>query len=75
MEEVNSLAQMREQLGLTQKQVADALGVDPRTVLNWENGHHEPRLTIRQVKSLCQLLGKAIDEIPDNFSNGHTKSL
>lgn len=68
MEEGKSwLANMREQLGLTQKDVADALGVDPRTVLNWENGHHEPRLTIRQTKALCNLLGKSIHEIPDNF--------
>lgn len=58
---------MRKALGLTQEDVARELGVTARTVINWEKGHHEPKLTIRQIKSLCRLLGLSLDQIPDNF--------
>ncbi len=61
------LAKMRQELGMTQEEFAKEFGVTPRTVLNWENGHHEPKLTIRQVKRLCQLLNKPIESIPDTF--------
>ncbi|NJN88515.1 MAG: helix-turn-helix transcriptional regulator [Leptolyngbyaceae cyanobacterium SL_7_1] len=62
---------MRKDLGLTQEDVADALNVTTRTVINWERGHHEPRLTIRQVKALCTLLRVSLDQIPDDFPNGN----
>lgn len=61
------LTKMREELGLTQEDVAKELGVTSRTIINWENGHHEPRLTIRQMKALCRLLHKPIEDIPDDF--------
>ena len=32
--------------GMTQKEFADALGVDPGTVYNWEKGITEPGLTV-----------------------------
>lgn len=34
----------RSELKLTQKQVADRLGINPWTVLNWEKCHTEPRM-------------------------------
>lgn len=66
--EDNWLVSMRKQLGLTQDDVARALDVTTRTIINWENGHHEPRLTIRQVKKLCRVLQiSTVDELPDNL--------
>lgn len=62
------LVEMREEYGITQEQLAKELGVTSRTIINWEGGHHEPRLTIRQVKALCRLFKKSIEEIPDDFS-------
>ncbi|MGG6293809.1 helix-turn-helix transcriptional regulator [Leptolyngbya sp. AN02str] len=59
--------QLRQQLGLTQKQVAGALGVSEQTVRNWEQGKTTPQLTIPQTKKLCELLGLPIDQIPDDF--------
>ncbi len=59
---------LRQQLGLTQEDIAKTLGVTTRTVISWENGQHEPRLTVRQMKALCRLLNKQIEELPDNFS-------
>lgn len=58
---------MRRDMGLTQEDVAKALDVTTRSVINWENGHHEPRLTIKQMKILCRLIRiSSIDELPDN---------
>lgn len=67
-EEKTGLPGLRKALGLTQEDIAKALGVSTRTVINWENGHHEPRLTIRQVKALCMLLKLPIERIPDDFT-------
>lgn len=39
----DELRRRREELGLTQQQVADALGVGPRTYWGWEAGEHLPR--------------------------------
>jgi DNA-binding XRE family transcriptional regulator len=66
----NWLVAMRKDLNLTQEHVAKALGVTTRTVINWENGHHEPKLTIKQTKALCKLLNVTLDDLPDNFPNG-----
>lgn len=60
---------LRLEAGLTQKQIADELGVSEQTVRNWEQGKHLPRLTIPQVKKLCRLIGKSLDEIPDDFGS------
>lgn len=61
------LVSLRKELDLTQKHVADAIGVTEQTVRNWEQGKAVPRLTISQMKALCKLLKRPIEEIPDNF--------
>ncbi|MGD1908416.1 MAG: helix-turn-helix transcriptional regulator [Leptolyngbyaceae cyanobacterium] len=58
---------LRLEAGLTQKQIAQELGVSEQTVRNWEQGKHPPRLTIPQTKRLCVLLDRPIEEIPDDF--------
>jgi transcriptional regulator with XRE-family HTH domain len=45
----------RLDLALTQKQVAERLGVNPWTVLNWEKGHTEP--PIESIPSIVRFLG------------------
>ena len=42
-------------MGLTQKQAASALGVNPWTVLNWEAGRFEP--PIRSMPAILDFLG------------------
>lgn len=67
LEPKSELVKMREELGLTQKEVADALGVTEQTVRNWEHGRSIAKLTVPQMKRLCALVRKPIEEIPDNF--------
>lgn len=45
---LHSLAQMRVQVGLTQRQVADAMGVRLRDVEKYERGGTDPRLSFHQ---------------------------
>jgi DNA-binding XRE family transcriptional regulator len=58
------LMRLRKRLGLTQKQVADAISVTDQTVSNWEAGRFEPRLTISQMQALCRVLQCSLDELP-----------
>lgn len=69
-DEANSksvFVQIRRELNLSQKQVAQELGISEQTVRNWEHGKTAPQLTIPQAKKLCKLLQRPIDEIPDWF--------
>lgn len=49
------LCDLRKAKGMTQKQVADKLGVLPKTVSKWETGHGFP--DISTVSSLADILG------------------
>lgn len=60
---------LRLKAGLTQKAIADALGVTEQAVRNWERGKNEPRFTIQQMKLLCKMLGRSLDEMPERFSS------
>lgn len=50
--------EVRGRLQLTQKQLAERLGVQYYTVNRWEQGHHEPSfLTRRKFDDFCKLHG------------------
>ena len=49
------LCDLRKAKGLTQKQVADILGVVPKTVSKWETGHGFP--DVSTVSALADILG------------------
>lgn len=51
----------RANADLTQKEVAEKLGVSNKTVSAWENGTALPN--IQQVTALCELYGRKLDEI------------
>lgn len=61
------LGKLRQELNLTQKQIADELGVTEQTVRNWEQGKVSPKLTIPQMKVLCRLLQRSIEDVPDDL--------
>ena len=46
---------LRKERGITQKQVADKLGILPKTVSKWETGHGFPDVSV--VSSLADILG------------------
>ena len=58
---------MRQLMKVSQEELAKQLGVTPRTIINWENGYNEPRLSIRQFKVLCRILNMPVSEMPDSF--------
>ncbi|MEQ9549446.1 MAG: helix-turn-helix transcriptional regulator [Coleofasciculus sp. G3-WIS-01] len=58
---------LREQLNLTQEELARRCRIPLRTYVRWETGEATPRPTIPQVKALCRELGISIEELPDQL--------
>ena len=49
------LCDLRKSKGMTQKQVADCLGIVPKTVSKWETGHGFPDVSV--ISALADILG------------------
>ncbi|WP_446350488.1 helix-turn-helix transcriptional regulator [Coleofasciculus sp. F4-SAH-05] len=63
-----TLLKLRKQLGLTQPQLGECLGITEQTVRNHEKGRHRLRLELWQFKLLTRLMNQAgmtIDDLPD----------
>jgi transcriptional regulator with XRE-family HTH domain len=71
---LSPLKKLRTLQNLTQKELADILGVTQDTVANWERGRAVPRLTIPQFKTLLVVLKVAAEELPDEFGPPRTYS-
>ncbi|MEG3838913.1 helix-turn-helix transcriptional regulator [Microcoleus sp. herbarium14] len=69
------LKAIREELDMTQAQFAVALGIDTSTVSRCERGLSEIALTLLQVKRLCRLTGKTLDQLPDYLSQPSSSKL
>jgi DNA-binding XRE family transcriptional regulator len=64
----SALKHRREELGLTQRDVAVGVNVSVQTVSNWETGRYkDAKLTLSQVKALCLTLKWTIDELPNEL--------
>lgn len=61
------LKRRREELGLTQRDIGQALGKTDQTISNWETGIYEPKMTPREFKQLCNVLQWSLDDIPEDF--------
>ena len=55
------IAERRRTLGLTQRALAEAMGVSNRTISKWECGEGLPELA--NILPLCALLGVTADEL------------
>ena len=59
------IVSLRKQHDLSQRDIAQALGITDQTVSNWEQGRSEPRLTIRQVVLLSCILDCSSNDLDD----------
>lgn len=68
MKPVSRIAEFRDQIGLTQIELADLLDVTENTVANWEKGR-SGLVWIERVNKLCKLFqctpDQLIDYVPD----------
>lgn len=64
------LKQLREQRGLSQKQLADVAGLSQRAVSHWEQGLRQP--TWDAVQALCDALGVDCEAFREERSDTET---
>lgn len=65
------LKKLREELGMSQEELARQIGTSARTISRWETGDSVPSFTIAQMKALDELLkanGKSLKDLPDTFA-------
>ena len=55
------ILQLRKEKGMTQKELAEKLGVTDRAISKWENGRGMPELSL--MKALCDELGVSVNEL------------
>ncbi len=58
-----TLAKLRKRVGLTQRKLADGLGITIKTISGWERGVTEPRLTIAETQRLMEVLQCTFEEL------------
>ena len=63
----NTIYNIRKERNITQKELADLIGVSDRTISKWENGSTVPDLEI--IKKLCNELGISPDSIVKSEKN------
>ncbi len=59
---ISKVAQLRKQKNLTQRQLADLVGVDPSTVRNWERDRGGIE-TFVKLAQLCKTLDCTIEDL------------
>jgi transcriptional regulator with XRE-family HTH domain len=64
---LSALKKLRVMQNLTQQDLAEALGITPETVSNWERGRAIPTMTVPQFKTLLRVLKVSPEELPDDF--------
>ncbi len=55
------IAELRKEQGLTQKELADRIGVSDKAVSRWENGKNYPDIEIMQ--SLGEIFNVSVSEL------------
>ena len=68
---VPTLKQVRERLGMTQEEFAQAVGLSRNTIGRYERGEHQRlTLSVAQIKRLVELVeqaGLSIKDLPDDI--------
>ncbi|MGV0023842.1 helix-turn-helix transcriptional regulator [Phormidesmis priestleyi] len=68
--EESALRKLREELEMSQEDLARELGISLQTVSRWELGKNVPTFTVKQMKALERLLksiDKSISDLPDQL--------
>ncbi len=55
------IAGIRKQRGMTQKKLAEKLGLSDKTISKWETGHGFPDISV--IPDLCRELGISANEL------------
>lgn len=55
------ILQLRKEKNMTQKELAEKLGVTDRAISKWENGRGMPELSL--IKPLCEILDVPVNEL------------
>lgn len=63
-DEMNGIKIMRERAGITQKKLADEMGIVQSTVAMWESGENVPRAD--KLPDLARILGCTVDDLFQN---------
>lgn len=58
---MNGIKIMRERAGITQKKLADEMGIVQSTVAMWESGENVPRAD--KLPNLARVLGCTVDDL------------
>jgi DNA-binding XRE family transcriptional regulator len=64
-----TLVKLRQKAGLTQQDLANAIGVTQKTISIWEKGSVEPKLSLRQTKILMDVLNCTFEELLEATQN------
>lgn len=61
MAELQTISEWRVERGMTQQQLADAIGVSKQQISQWETGHRG--IAARRLRDLAHALGVSMDDI------------
>ena len=65
----NKFFETRKELNLTQRHIAESIGVTVQTISNWETGLYKPKLTIEQTQKLCSVMNTDINGLKRMFED------
>lgn len=68
---MNNIKKLREQIGMTQKQLAQAIGCSESAVSHWEKGKRDP--DFETLLKMCDIFGCSVDYLLNN--EGETPEL
>ena len=65
----NKFFETLKKLNLTQRDIAETIGVTVQTISNWETGLYKPKLTIEQTQKLCRVMDTDIYGLKKMFED------
>ena len=75
MSSEENIMNLRKKLKLSQRQVAQAIGVTDQTISNWEQKIHKPNLTPEQTLALCKILDCSLEELVNGVKSEESNSV